>query len=417
MGCGRHSDLRLRGQTDQLAVEILGEDARSGGRGLRQHHPDDVVLALAGVGDMISRPNPGRHLDAEVTKNGALFARRQLLPPGGLEIRGDNREELLVPIGPSPFEVDGLEHGPGVAETGLVVDVVVKLELLQRCLDLTDRPSATHSEDDVARHPGDDLARQRAQSDQLDRRPSQGDVGRPCRNAESDASRNPEKEKAGEHRNEQESPGHLDRIDAPGQRHQTDDSDQNQPRHQQKCLGAFEGKGDAGAHGCSVWGSRRVPEYHRQGPVPALLRPRLAIFVLFGVFLIPVVLSSLRGLTHVVSCTREIARPFEVSVGDEDRPVITGSAVVEAGAEEQCGGALEVDVSVSARGPNEIAVTVPITNEGITPWRGTVRLRVGNTVIPFQIGLVPAGETRSETIVLRLPDGTTGFSGSLLIGP
>jgi hypothetical protein len=46
-----------------------------------------------------------------------------------------------------------------------------------------------------------------------------------------------------------------------------------------------------------------------------------------------------------------------------------------------------------------------------------VRLQVGNTVIPFQIGLVPAGETRSETIVLRLPAGTTGFSGSLLIGP
>jgi hypothetical protein len=151
--------------------------------------------------------------------------------------------------------------------------------------------------------------------------------------------------------------------------------------------------------------------------VPALLRPRLAVFILFGVFLIPVVLSSLRGLTHVVSCTREIARPFEVAVGDEERPVITGSAVVEAGAEQQCGGALDVDVSVSARGPNEIAVTVPITNEGPTPWRGTVRLRVGNTVIPFQIGLVPAGETRSETIVLRLPEGTTGFSGSLLIGP
>ena len=164
-------------------------------------------------------------------------------------------------------------------------------------------------------------------------------------------------------------------------------------------------------------GSRPAPEYHRQGPVPALLRPRLAVFILFGVFLIPVVLSSLQGLTHVVSCTREIARPFEVAVGDEDRPVITGSAVVEAGAAQPCGGALDVDVSVSARGPNEIAVTVPITNEGLTAWRGTVRLRVGNTIIPFQIGLVPAGETRSETIVLRLPDGTTGFSGSLLIGP
>jgi hypothetical protein len=122
-------------------------------------------------------------------------------------------------------------------------------------------------------------------------------------------------------------------------------------------------------------------------------------------------------LTHVVSCTREIDRPFEVEVGDEERPVITGSAVVEAGEVDPCGGSLLVDVSVSASGPNEIEVTVPIRNDGESAWRGTVRLRVGDTVIPFQIGLVPAGESRSETIVLRLPEGTTGFSGSLLIGP
>ena len=151
--------------------------------------------------------------------------------------------------------------------------------------------------------------------------------------------------------------------------------------------------------------------------MPALLRTRVVLLALFGVFLIPVVLSTVRGLTHVVSCTREIARPFEVAVGDDDRPVLAGSAVVEAGEAPQCGGALKANVEVSAKGPNEIAVTVPITNAGEAAWRGTVSLRVGNTVIPFHVGLVPAGETRSETIVLRLPDGTTGFTGSLLLGP
>ena len=151
--------------------------------------------------------------------------------------------------------------------------------------------------------------------------------------------------------------------------------------------------------------------------MPALIRPRVAVFVLFGVFLIPVLLSTLKGLTHVVTCTREMATPFAVSVGDEIAPVITGSAVVEAGAAEPCGADLRVDVSVSARGPDEIAVTIPIANDGTSDWRGTVRLQVGDTVIPFRIGLVPAGETRSETVVLRLPEGSTGFSGSLLIGP
>ena len=164
-------------------------------------------------------------------------------------------------------------------------------------------------------------------------------------------------------------------------------------------------------------GSRPAPEYHRPGPVPALLRPRVAVFVLFGVFLIPVVLSSLRGLTHVVSCTREIARPFEVAVGEEDRPVITGSAVVEAGAAEPCGGALNVDVSVSARGPNEIAVTVPITNDGTNAWRGTVRLQGGQDgdSLPDRSG--SGGRDSIGNHRAALARGTTGFSGSLLIGP
>jgi hypothetical protein len=138
--------------------------------------------------------------------------------------------------------------------------------------------------------------------------------------------------------------------------------------------------------------------------------------VLFGVFLIPVGLSSLRGLTHVVSCSQEVARPFDVQFGEDDHPVLTGSAVVVAGEEDLCG-ALDADLSVSAEGPNQIAVTVPITNRSDQDWRGTVTLQVGSTSIPIRIGLIPAGTTRSETIVLRLPDGATGFSGSLLVGP
>lgn len=398
-------------------MEVLRKDASPGRGRLGQHNTDDVVLASSSVGHVIGGPHSGCHLDAEVAQHGALFAGRQFLPPGSPEISCNHGEQRLVAIGPGPFEINGFEHGSGIAESGLVVDVIVKFQLLQRCLDLADRPSPTHSEDDVAGDPRRNLAGERSPSDQLHGRPSQEEVGHPGCNSQRDASGNPEKKESSEHRHEQKRPGHFDRIDPTGQGHQANDSNQDQPRHQEKCLGAFKSKGDSGAHGRSVWSHRLASEYHHPVPVPALLRPRLAVFVLFGVFLIPVAFSSLRGLTHVVTCTSEIARPFEVAVGTEDRPVITGSAVVEAGATEPCGGALEVDVSVAARGPNEIAVTVPITNEGTAPWRGTVRLRVGNTVIPFQIGLVPAGETRSETIVLRLPDGTTGFSGSLLIGP
>lgn len=149
--------------------------------------------------------------------------------------------------------------------------------------------------------------------------------------------------------------------------------------------------------------------------VPALLRSRLAVVVLFGIFLIPVILSSLRGLTHVVSCSSEVERPFQVEFVDGEA-ILTGSAVVVAGEEKVCG-QLDTAMSVRAEGPNRVAVTIPISNQGAGAWRGTVQLTVGNTVVPVEFGLVPAGESRMETVILRLPEGISLFQGSLLIGP
>lgn len=150
--------------------------------------------------------------------------------------------------------------------------------------------------------------------------------------------------------------------------------------------------------------------------MPVLIRIRLALAVLLGVFLIPVVLSSLRGLTHVVSCEESIAQPFEVNFGSDGTPLLTGSQLLEAGTDPVCAN-LSTDLSMREAGPNRLEVTVPVENRGEQPWRGTVTLKVGDVLIPVQIGLVPPGETRSESIVLRLPAGVTGFTGELLIGP
>ncbi|HEY7563345.1 MAG TPA: hypothetical protein VIA81_00295 [Acidimicrobiia bacterium] len=150
--------------------------------------------------------------------------------------------------------------------------------------------------------------------------------------------------------------------------------------------------------------------------MPFDLRVRLALVALFGVFLIPVMLSSLRGLTHVVSCRQEVAHPFEVEFGSGEEPLLVSSAVISETTDPVCS-SLAADLEVRSTGQNRLELTIPIANRGTGDWRGTVSLRVGGTLIPIQIGLVPAGTTKSETIVLRLPDGTTGFEGSLLIGP
>jgi len=150
--------------------------------------------------------------------------------------------------------------------------------------------------------------------------------------------------------------------------------------------------------------------------VPLLLRLRVALVALFGVLLIPIGFSSMRGLTHIVSCSAEISKPFEVTFDANGTPLLTGSSVVEAGTDPVCR-SLRTDLSLRTVGPNRVEVTVPITNEGTDAWQGTVALMVGEVEIPIRIGLVPPGETRSETLVLNLPAGVTGFSGELLIGP
>ena len=63
-------------------------------------------------------------------------------------------------------------------------------------------------------------------------------------------------------------------------------------------------------------------------------------------------------------------------------------------------------------------LTLAITNGSDYGWRGSVRLDLGGTTIPVDIGHVGPGETASETFEVRLDSGRTyEVAGSLLIGP
>ena len=146
------------------------------------------------------------------------------------------------------------------------------------------------------------------------------------------------------------------------------------------------------------------------------MRQRLALAVLAGVFLIPVGLSSLRGLTHILTCSEPVAAPFQILMSDAG-PVLTGATTLtpeEVGG--LCGG-LVVDMSVAQAGPGRVALTIPITNLTDAEWMGTVQVSVAGQSIPVDVGRVGSGETRAETLVLRLPEGSVEVDGSLLIGP
>jgi hypothetical protein len=147
-------------------------------------------------------------------------------------------------------------------------------------------------------------------------------------------------------------------------------------------------------------------------------RARVGLLVLLGAFLVPVAVSPLRGLTHVLACQAEVGTPFTVFMEEDGTvPTVLSSSTTERDdAEGLCGG-LRTDLAVQDLGEGTVRLIVPISNTTSSPWRGTVRVAVGATRLPLRLGLVPAGEMRSDSVVLRLRPGTHVLDGTLLIGP
>lgn len=142
---------------------------------------------------------------------------------------------------------------------------------------------------------------------------------------------------------------------------------------------------------------------------------------MLGAFLIPIGSSSLRGLTHVLTCQEKAKTPFTVVFEEGQKPTIlsaTGQITPEDTEKEStlCGG-LTLDIGVSEASPGHVAVHVPITNNGKFEWRGTVAVKAGKASIPIDIGSIKPGVTEKETVTLKLKAGTTQLDGSLLIGP
>ena len=128
-------------------------------------------------------------------------------------------------------------------------------------------------------------------------------------------------------------------------------------------------------------------------------------------------MSSLRGLTHVLSCKESAEQPFTVIVTDGQPEVLSSMRIGREDTGRLCGGLTLETKARSSREAHEITLLLPITNHTKHLWRGTVSVVIDNTTIPVNIGEVPAGETRQDTIDLELEKGTTEVNGSLLIGP
>ena len=153
--------------------------------------------------------------------------------------------------------------------------------------------------------------------------------------------------------------------------------------------------------------------------MPPILRSRVALVAMLGAFLIPIAMSSLRGLTHVLTCQQEAETPFSIIILEDGEPTLTSSTRItrEEPADDTVCEGLSLNVSVRALEGDQLAVEVPITNTSAFQWRGTVRLRLDDNSIPVDIGVIDAGTTETDTINFQLKPGTTELNGALLLGP
>ncbi len=155
--------------------------------------------------------------------------------------------------------------------------------------------------------------------------------------------------------------------------------------------------------------------------MPAILRSKVALFALLGAFLIPISMSSLRGLTHVLTCEEEAATPFTLQVPPPRTglpPSILSSTRISRGEQPTLCGGLELDMGARVGDDaGEVEMVLAITNNTEFRWQGTVTLVLGETSIPVTIGSVAAGATEREVVPITAPEGSTELAGSLLIGP
>jgi hypothetical protein len=143
----------------------------------------------------------------------------------------------------------------------------------------------------------------------------------------------------------------------------------------------------------------------------------MALIALLGAFLIPILLSSLQGLTHVLTCQQATDVPFTVQLPEGGQPTISSSSVItREQANGLCGG-LRLDMRVGQEGANKVKIILPIENHTKYDWEGTVKLKLGGATVPVRIGRVPAGKSREDVIHFKVTPGTHEINGSLLIGP
>lgn len=139
---------------------------------------------------------------------------------------------------------------------------------------------------------------------------------------------------------------------------------------------------------------------------------------LLGIFLIPLATSSLRGLTHVLTCEARVDATLAIdNTADDDTVLLSADTITAEDDDGLCGG-LDVDLQLASTTDDEAVVAIEILNDTDVDWQGSVELEFSGIAVPVAIGAIDAGGTATDTVTLAIEPGRTyEISGTLLIGP
>ena len=136
------------------------------------------------------------------------------------------------------------------------------------------------------------------------------------------------------------------------------------------------------------------------------------------VFLIPIGISWLGGLTQIVTCNQVARSTLAVDVErDSGGPVVLGSTSVERNTKPLCDRlVLSADTLVGRDG--SLRLRLGLRNASAHTWRGTVRLKVGGQApVDVSIGEIGAGQAAAQTVPFDPPSGRTEIPLEVLVGP
>jgi len=146
-------------------------------------------------------------------------------------------------------------------------------------------------------------------------------------------------------------------------------------------------------------------------------RARIALAALLGIFLIPMITSSLNGLTHVLTCSAETPSTFTIEAPPNQPPVLLSAITVSRDDDPSLCGGLTLNMAVRRPEEGKVELTVPITNSTKFPWRGSVKLILDGQTVPIDIGEIASGSTETGIVSVKVDPGHHEIDGTLLIGP